>query len=144
LAQSEYFHSGVLIDPLVASLAFPMLIKPQLIGGSHYVDGGLMNNLPVQPLIGNCSRIIGVYVNPVYRVEKGYGTKNYMDRIIHLGLRANMSHLIAQCDLFIEPPELSKYSLLKISATKEIFEQGYDFTLKLLKSHSDLKPFQSG
>lgn len=126
----------------MASMAFPFLIKPVVINQHHYVDGGLMNNLPVQPLVGRCERIIGLHVNPLHSSKTLQGTRNYFDHVIHLGLRANMLPHIGMCDMFIEPPDLGNYHLLKISSAKEIFQNGYEFTSKFLKNHPDLSPFQ--
>jgi len=143
LAQTDYFSSGKLLDPVIASAAFPFLIRPQVVNGVKYVDGGLMNNLPVQPLLGKCQTIIGVHVNPVVSKSGMLGPRSYFDRIIHMGLRANMLTNIEKCDLFIEPPELSSYHLLKVSSAKEIFEKGYQYTFKLLANHPDLSTFKT-
>lgn len=142
LAETTYFSEGKILDALIASMAFPFLIKPQTIHGHQYVDGGLMNNLPVQPLVGRCERIIGIHVNPLHSAQSLKGTRNYFDHVIHLGLRANMLPHIGLCDMFIEPPDLGNYHLLKISSAKEIFQMGYDFTSKHLKNYPDLRPFQ--
>ena len=128
----EYFNSGNLIDPIMASSAFPLVLRPYPINGINYIDGGLMNNLPVQPLIGKCDEIIGVYVNPVNPQSKTISTRNYADRILHIGLRANMLTNIDLCTLYIEPHLLADFNLFKVSAAKEIFEIGYSYTKDLL------------
>lgn len=142
LGEITYFNSGEIIPALMASMAFPFLIKPQLIHGMHYVDGGLMNNLPVQPLVGNCHRIIGVHVNSPQQKGKLKSTGNYLDHVIHLGLRANILPLIGFCDMFIEPPDLNQYHLLRISSATEVYKKGYDFTLQFLQSYPGLESFQ--
>ncbi len=30
-----------------------------------YIDGGILDNLPVKPLVGHCDFIIGVHTNPI-------------------------------------------------------------------------------
>ena len=138
-AQLEIFSSGNLVDAIMASTAFPMLIRPYEINGCLYVDGGLMNNLPVQPLLGQTDKIIGVYVNPVKDQSGRFRIRNYADRIVHIGLRANIINSIEKCDLFIEPNSLLEYNLLKVSAAKTIFEIGYEHTSAML----DAKPFET-
>jgi NTE family protein len=93
-----------------------------------------MNNLPVQPLLGKADKIIGVYVNPVKNLTDKFRIRNYADRIVHIGLRANIIPSIEKCDLFIEPPGLMDYNLFKASASKKIFDIGYDYTCSLLDS----------
>lgn len=133
-AQTEVFDSGNLVDAIMASIAFPMVIRPYEINGCLYVDGGLMNNLPVQPLIGKADKIIGVYVNPVKNQDSRFRIRNYADRIVHIGLRANILSSIEKCDLFIEPPGLLDYNLFKVSGARNIFNIGYEHALSLLDS----------
>lgn len=46
----KVFEDGNLSDALRASAAFPSLFTPYEIDGNLYVDGGLVNNYPVEPL----------------------------------------------------------------------------------------------
>jgi NTE family protein len=42
---------GPLFDAIRASIAIPTVFRPQLLGGRRLVDGGLLNPVPVTPLI---------------------------------------------------------------------------------------------
>jgi len=127
-ASAYVFSEGNLVDALMASTAFPLIIRPYNIQGTLFVDGGLVSNLPVQPLMGKVDKIIGVNVNPVKGEPSKYSARNFTDRLIHIGLRANIQTAITHCDIFIEPPELMQYHLFKLSAAQKIFESGYEFT----------------
>lgn len=133
-AKAVQFNSGNLIDAVMASCAIPLAIKPMMINGEYYVDGGLMNNLPVDVLVGKCEEIIGVNVNPVTEATRISSLRNYADRVMHLAVRANVEPNIAKCDIYIEPEGLMNYHLFKVSASKEIYQLGYQHTLKILKS----------
>ncbi len=133
-ASAHVFTSGSLVNAIMASTAFPLLIRPYEIEGTLFVDGGLVNNLPVQPLLGKADKVIGVNVNPVKVEPIKYSARNYTDRLIHIGIRANIQNSIASCDLFIEPPGLMQYHLFKLSAAKKIFESGYEYTKSYLAS----------
>src|SRR6185369_8810452 len=67
-----YFSKGDLIAALLASSAIPVLYQPILIKNQVMVDGGLLNNFPVEPLSSICDTIIGVHVNPLntHNVQK--------------------------------------------------------------------------
>ena len=132
-AKTEFFHSGSIIDAVLASSAIPMILKPYTINGNMYVDGGLMNNLPVEPLENKCEQLIGINVNPVHEVTRFKSFRNYSDRVLHLAIRANVKHNIEKCDIYIEPPDLMDYHLFKISSAKAIFEKGYRHTKQLLR-----------
>ncbi|MBP9186600.1 MAG: patatin-like phospholipase family protein [Bacteroidia bacterium] len=131
-AHVQYFTNGDLITPIMASCAIPMVLKPVLIDGDFYVDGGLMNNLPVEPLVSICDEIIGVNVNPVNEVKKFKSIRNYADRVMHLAVRANVEPNISKCDVYIEPPGLMDYHLFKVSAAQQIFEIGYNHTQSII------------
>lgn len=45
------FSSGSLVDALHASCAYPFLFATAVIGGSHHMDGGLVDKLPVEELV---------------------------------------------------------------------------------------------
>ncbi len=48
--EMKVFEDGSLGDALRASSAFPSLFTPYELDGTLYVDGGMVNNYPVQPL----------------------------------------------------------------------------------------------
>ena len=131
-AKIDYFDAGPIIPAILASSAIPLILKPVLLNGDYYVDGGLMNNLPVEPICNNCTHIIGVNVNPVTVANKIQSLRNYADRVMHLGVRANIQNNIDKCTYFIEPPGLMEYNLFKVSAAEKIFEMGYNHTLSKL------------
>ncbi|WP_316929017.1 patatin-like phospholipase family protein [Nitritalea halalkaliphila] len=45
-----YFNQGELIKPVMASSCIPGMFDPIQIGNKILVDGGVLNNLPVEPL----------------------------------------------------------------------------------------------
>lgn len=50
-SSEHWFDSGPLIDAVLASCAVPSLLPPVEIGGRHYVDGGVVNSIPVSRAI---------------------------------------------------------------------------------------------
>ncbi len=135
-ASTEYFTEGSIVDAVMASSAIPLILKPYTINGKMYVDGGLMNNLPIEPLLGKCDDIIGVNVNPVKPMSQFNSFRNYADRVLHLAIRANVNNNILKCDMYIEPEKLSDFQLFKVSAAREIFDTGYKHTKQLLQKEN--------
>jgi NTE family protein len=60
-----YFSSGNLSQSLMASSCIPMLFQPVQYKNTLFVDGGVLNNFPTEPLSGQCDIIIGSYVNSI-------------------------------------------------------------------------------
>jgi NTE family protein len=42
-----WFESGVLIDAILSSCAVPGLLPPVEVDGRHYIDGGVVNSIPI-------------------------------------------------------------------------------------------------
>jgi NTE family protein len=52
--KSVYFSKGDLLDPVIASASIPVLFQPVIINNICYVDGGVLDNLPVRPIENKC------------------------------------------------------------------------------------------
>jgi len=46
-AAEHWFDAGPLVDAVVASAAVPGLLPPARVGGEHYLDGGIVNSIPL-------------------------------------------------------------------------------------------------
>jgi NTE family protein len=135
------FNNGNIIDAVIAASSIPVLFSPVLIDSIPYVDGGLSNNLPVEPFNDKKEDIICVYVNPVKPFNAKEGMLEVMDRAIHLSFRAMVNRSAADCFLYIEPAGLTDFGLFDIHKMHEIFDIGYNFTKELLQNS---KPSGSG
>lgn len=130
-AQPLYFSSGELISPLLASAALPPVFTPVEIEGQLYADGGIMNNLPVEPLLSNCDHIIGSFVNPVKKVKKAHFTNSMrvFQRAYDLRFYANNKAKFERCNFVFEPGSLYKIGLFDTRQIDEVFKIGYQTAL---------------
>ena len=67
-AAEHWFDSGPLADAVMASAAVPGLLAPVRIGDEHFLDGGLVNSIPVSRAVDLGART--VYVLQVGRVDR--------------------------------------------------------------------------
>jgi NTE family protein len=67
-AAEHWFDSGPLVDAVLASSAVPGLLPPARIGGEHFVDGGIVNSVPVGRAVTLGART--VFVLQVGRIER--------------------------------------------------------------------------
>jgi NTE family protein len=67
-AAEHWFDRGPLIDAVLASAAVPGLLPPSEIAGEHYVDGGIVNSIPVGEAVDAGAQQI--FVLQVGRVER--------------------------------------------------------------------------
>ena len=66
-AAEHWFDHGLLADVVLASCAVPGLLPPVQIGDEHYIDGGIVNSVPVSRAIELGATVI--YVLQVGRLE---------------------------------------------------------------------------
>jgi NTE family protein len=128
--ESVYFSHGLLLPPLLASSAVPVVYQPVEYQGRRLVDGGLLNNLPVEPLLLLGAPIVGVHCNPINREAKLLTLRRVMERTLQLALSANTTARKAQCTLLLEPPQLQQYRPLDFRKAAELFDIGYRHTLE--------------
>jgi len=132
--KTAYFDEGPLIQPILASSAVPIIFKPVTINGVSYIDGGIQNNLPVEPLMGNCKKIIGVHSNPADEHYRVGNFRSVLERTLLLAIRSNTESRLKLCDLVIEPPGMKSVRAFEYSKIKDIFEIGYRYTHQLFET----------
>lgn len=123
-----YFSEGELIKPILASACIPGMFEPIVIGGKHLVDGGVLNNLPVEPLNGVCDVVIGVNCNHLPTEANIRNMKNLIERAVIMSMNSNVYSRKATCDFFIEVPGLAQYGVFDIKKASQLFQAGYDQT----------------
>jgi len=136
--KAEYISSGPLHKIIQASCSIPVLIAPVKINGNLYVDGGLVDNLPVKPLVRRCKKIIGLNILPYEEIERIDSIFQAAHRVFQISINNNIKYYKSKCDIYIEPENMTKYNMLEIKHSDEMFEIGYNhakkMSLKALKS----------
>lgn len=128
-----YISKGNLITALIASSSIPVLFKPVVINKIYYVDGSVLDNLPVKPVQNKCSLLIGSFVNPVGYEESISGLITIAIRVFMLDQTKEVEEKRKHFDLLIAPPELTNYSILGVEKADEIYELGYKITKERLR-----------
>ncbi len=144
--EEEIVCTGPLFDVVVASSSIPLVFKPVMINNQTYVDGGLLRNLPAEPVKELCDLVIGVNVMPHVQVSN-----KKVDSMVDIAFRGfdltiwNNSQLdLAVCDVLIEPLALLDYTILSFHKAEEIYEIGYLETLsKMSKIEQLIEDMQS-
>jgi NTE family protein len=132
--KAVYFSKGDIMDPVIASASIPVLFKPVIIGKICYVDGGVMDNLPIRPIEGKCRITIGSFVNPVGYEDSISGLLKIAVRTFMLSMSKEISEKAKKFDLFIAPLELKDYAILDPENADAFFKIGYKATKEKLKN----------
>lgn len=126
-AKPVYISKGELLRIVIASCTIPGMFTPVVINDITYLDGGVMNNLPLEPIEGLCEMIIGVNTNPIGYQKDFTSMIKLTDRAIHMIIESSIVEKKKRFDLFIEPPELNRYGILEIAKGREMFDIGYEY-----------------
>lgn len=124
------FEKGPITDIVMASSSVPILFPPVKIDGSYYIDGGVLMNLPVEPLREKCDFVIGFSITPVEETrDMPY------EKLVSIGMRtfelsvlANVEVSKKKCDFFLEPTDLNTIGVFSFKKMDEMFQIGYEYT----------------
>lgn len=130
--KQKVFREGNLVRLLEASCAVPIIFEPVEIDGRQYVDGGLVSNLPAEPLAGKCKRLIGVSVNPIPDKVPLEGIREIMYRTAWIALEGTVDHTKKMCDWVLEPPETGEHGYMEREALELFYQAGYRYTNEFL------------
>ena len=95
----RWFTQGPAVAPILASAAMPAIFPPVEIDGERYIDGGVVNNVPIQRAIdGGATRIVVLLcsppiVTPTPSRRPVEGMVNALLIAIHARFVRDMAHL---------------------------------------------------
>ena len=114
------------------SIAVPFYFYPVIFEGNHYVDGGILDNYPIQ--FGNKESTLGfTVVSDKYSQVDDFG--NYMIKVIKLFLNASLLNKVRQfkdCTINIVCGEKNFIDFkMDYQAKKIMIDKGYDRVRKI-------------
>ena len=124
-------NQGNLAQAVTASGAFPSLFQPVIINDQVLIDGGVINNYPIDELKAKgMDVIIGV------DVQHGLSNREDLNSAPSILLQINnyrtindMVKKVEQTDIYIKP-DIKDYTVISFSEGKKIVESGVVATLK--------------
>jgi len=131
--QPEYLRDGNLIDAIMASSCVPVLFEMARINGVPYVDGGVTNNMPVEPIRKECKRLIGVYIIPTGQIKSLTGMVHVAERAFYLTVSSKAAAKEHMFDIYIAPEEIVNYGFFDVKKARPLFKLGYETAMKVLK-----------
>jgi NTE family protein len=130
--KTHYFKHGNLVDAVLASCSIPVVFNAVKMESNLFIDGGVTNNFPLEPLEGKCKKIIGVHVNPTGKFNMNKGMLHLAVYAFHLSIASGIEEKKKQLEYFIEPHKLKDFSYMDIDKGQEMFDIGYKEAIQLL------------
>lgn len=139
--QDVRLSSGDAVDAILASAAIPGIFPPVEIGGSQYIDGGVVNNTPL-------SHAVALDADPIWVLPTGYACAlpespdGVLAMILHaLSLTVNqrlaveIQHYEGVVDLRVVPPLCPiRLSPIDFSRSGDLIDQSHQATREWLES----------
>jgi NTE family protein len=133
-----YFNKGPLIRAIQASCCIPGIFRPIMIDGQMFVDGGILNNFPVEPLLNNCDFIIGSSCNHLKPVSSITNITSLMARAGLMTVNKDMEQKAAFCNILIEPKGMGEISTFDMKKAETIYWLAYEEALKTIKNNQQI------
>ncbi|MDR0620226.1 MAG: patatin-like phospholipase family protein [Bacteroidales bacterium] len=138
----DYLHSGTILqDAVVASASIPIAYESIIINGKEYIDGGTINNFPIEPLLEqNCDKIIGINVISFTKHDHIVKRKDRSPYILGLTIDSQNRERYAKCDFYIniEGMNNEKYQALNFKLWRELIKMGYEQTKEYINKHPEI------
>jgi NTE family protein len=80
--REQWFDRGDIIEPIIASASIPAVLPPVLIDGEHFIDGGVVENVPIERARQRgCTRIVVLHVGNFARPKPRFDRP--LDYLLH-------------------------------------------------------------
>jgi len=143
---------GFLPDAIRASMSIPSVFEPVWLDGRFLVDGGVVNNMPVQETFDlGADFVIAVNSSSDLRpADELTSLPDILTQTISIGMRTSMHVQRDRADFHIQP-DLSRYTTLSFGDVDEIIQAGetaararIDEIRALADSLNDLRSTKNG
>lgn len=150
----ELFTSGRILEPLLASTAMPGVFPPVEIDGKAYIDGGVVNNVPIAPAASMGARTIYV-LNSTSHQHQRRPLVRPIDYMLHaFTLARSQRYVIEQAFMtenvrlvLLPSPKLDFYvPFASLTFTERLIQSAYDATSAFLSGtrRAEIKTIKGG
>lgn len=130
----EYRKTGMLGETVLASSSIPVLFAPVTLDQDSYVDGGLMDNIPIEPIKNDCEDLIVSNISPINPKTKMKNLIQITTRTFYMSVNVKAEEAKRHATYYIEPEGIDTYEMFLRKHADELFELGYKTTKNILKN----------
>ncbi|MDD4819474.1 MAG: patatin-like phospholipase family protein [Flavobacteriales bacterium] len=147
---SVRLDGGYLPEAMRTSGTFPSLFTPFVIDGHTYVDGGVVDNYPINEMKKNgVDIIIGVNINaPLPPVKDLTSIVSILEQLISFEMVRNVNRQVKNLDLDIKP-DLTNYGVMSFNSADTIYARGlaageaaYEYLRQIAQAQQAFEPYK--
>lgn len=127
------------LKALRISISIPFIFKPYLFENKYWIDGGCMNNYPIDLFADKLNDVVGIYLDNYYNyVEKIDDIQDYFFRVlkcIYRGIDINKIELFEKntIRIIVFDDVMIAWEITQ-SNKKKLFDLGFDFASKYINT----------
>ncbi len=126
---------GEVAKAAMASTCIPGVFIPVEIDGSLLVDGGIVESVPISPLIDmGAEIIIAVDLNSEHDNKKPANMIEVLLRTFELMSQTSTQYQVGRADILITP-DLSEFNVVDMDQSPDLIEKGYNEAIRILKEY---------
>jgi NTE family protein len=119
----------------MASTSIPGIFTPVEIDGRLLVDGGVVENVPISPLVDmGADIIIAVDLNSDHKNKRPENILEILLRSFVMSTHATTQFQTRNADILIKP-DLSEFNVIDMDQSSDLIEKGYQEAIKVLKKY---------
>jgi NTE family protein len=140
----EWINEGPALDCVLASAALPGLFPVMELGGSHYFDGGVVDNVAVSAalaagarrvfllLCGSVDLTVPVFARPYEAMFAG------LSMALHARLKRDLALIGPDVDVVVfEARDVAALDVSDFSKTEELIDRGYQTAREVLDGYDE-------
>jgi len=131
--KTEYKSKGPLGATVLASSSIPILFSPVKLGSHLYVDGGVMDNIPVYPVKKTCEKLIISNISAIHPKAKLKNLVQIAMRTFYMSVSIKTEEAKRQATYYIEPKGIDTFDIFSLKHADILYESGYQTTVEVLK-----------
>ncbi|MBB3186073.1 patatin-like phospholipase family protein [Microbacter margulisiae] len=131
-------HGDNLRERVAASSSIPGIFEAVKIDSCYYVDGGVLNNLPAQPIRPLCKVLISVVVSPFTPNSKIKNISDVLHDVLKVMSKNNSAPGIKMSDYVIYVNIDPRLDMFSFKNYKNIYFAGYNIGKRFIADHPDL------
>lgn len=129
---AEYKTTGPIGETVLASSSIPVLFAPVALGNDLYADGGLMDNIPIEPIKKDCEQLIVSNIIPINHKAKMKNLVQIATRIVYMSVNVKIKEAQKHATYYIEPDGIDSYEMFMRKHADDLFELGYSTTKNVI------------
>ncbi len=131
-------HGGNLSKHVAASASIPGIFEAVKIDSCYYVDGGVLNNLPAQPIRPLCKIEISVVISPFTPYPKIKNLSDVLHDVLKVMSRNNSQAGRDMSDYVINVNIDPRLDMFSFKNYKDIYFAGYRIGKEFIAQHPEL------